>query len=66
LYLYFSVENDRLREPALCQLYRHFFVPYNFSLSGVVADVVQLVAALISIHVVSIHNPQCLSYEGVS
>ena len=27
-YSYFSVGNDQRREPALCQLYRHIFVPY--------------------------------------
>ena len=28
MYLYFSVGNGHTREPALCQLYRHTFVPY--------------------------------------
>jgi len=28
MYLYFSTENGQPREPALCQLYRHTFVPY--------------------------------------
>jgi len=27
--LYFSIENGRLRKPALYQLYRHTFVPYS-------------------------------------
>ena len=27
-YLYFSMGNGQPREPALCQLYRHIFVPY--------------------------------------
>ena len=27
IYLYFSIVNDLPREPALCQLYRHTFVP---------------------------------------
>ena len=27
IYLYFSIGNDQLMEPALCQLYRHTFVP---------------------------------------
>jgi len=27
IYLYFSIGNGQLREPALCQLYRHTFVP---------------------------------------
>ena len=26
-YLYFCIENRQPREPALCQLYRHAFVP---------------------------------------
>ena len=29
MYLYFSIGNDQLGEPALCQLYRHTFVPYT-------------------------------------
>jgi len=28
IYLYFSSGNGQPREPALCQLYRHTFVPY--------------------------------------
>jgi len=28
IYLYFSIGNDQPREPALCQLYRHTFIPY--------------------------------------
>ena len=28
IYLYFSIENGQPRKPALCQLYRHTFVPY--------------------------------------
>ena len=28
LYMYFSIGNGQPREPALCQLYRHTFVPY--------------------------------------
>ena len=31
IYLYSSIGNDQPREPALCQLYRHTFVPYAFS-----------------------------------
>ena len=30
IYLYFSIVNGQPREPALCQLYRHTFVPYAF------------------------------------
>jgi len=29
MYLYFSTGNGQLRKPALCQLYRHTFVPYS-------------------------------------
>jgi len=29
IYLYFSFGNGQPREPALCQLYRHTFVPIN-------------------------------------
>jgi len=29
IYLYFGAGNGRPREPALCQLYRHSFVPYS-------------------------------------
>ena len=29
IYLYFSIGNGQPREPALCQLYRHTFVPYT-------------------------------------
>ena len=29
IYLYFSIGNGQPREPALCQLYRHTFVPYS-------------------------------------
>jgi len=29
IYLYFSTGNGQPREPALCQLYRHTFVPYG-------------------------------------
>jgi len=29
--LYFSIGNGQPREPALCQLYRHSFVPYEFA-----------------------------------
>ena len=29
MYLYFSIGNGQPREPALCQLYRHTFVPYR-------------------------------------
>jgi len=29
MYLYFSTGNGQPREPALCQLYRHTFVPYS-------------------------------------
>ena len=29
IYLYFSIGNGQPREPALCQLYRHTFVPYG-------------------------------------
>ena len=29
IYLYFSIGNGGPREPALCQLYRHNFVPYS-------------------------------------
>ena len=29
IYLYFSTENGQPGEPALCQLYRHTFVPYD-------------------------------------
>ena len=29
IYLYFSIRNDQPREPSLCQLYRHTFVPYS-------------------------------------
>jgi len=32
-YLYFSVGNGQPRGPALCQLYRHIFVPYSRGLS---------------------------------
>jgi len=28
MYLYFSIGNDQPREPGLCQLYRHTYVPY--------------------------------------
>ena len=28
IYLYFSIGNGQPREPALCRLYRHTFVPY--------------------------------------
>ena len=28
IYLYFNIENGQPRKPALCQLYRHTFVPY--------------------------------------
>ena len=28
MYLYFSIGNGQPSEPALCQLYRHTFVPY--------------------------------------
>jgi len=31
MYLYFSTGNGQPREPALCQLYRHTFVPYTRS-----------------------------------
>ena len=33
MYLYFSIENGQPREPALCQLYRHTFVPYRQSVT---------------------------------
>jgi len=37
IYLCFSIGNDQPREPALCQLYRHTFVPYSqFSSSAYV------------------------------
>jgi len=40
-YLYFSIGNGQPREPTLCQLYRHTFVPYVcrslFSLTSSVA-----------------------------
>ena len=29
IYLYFSIGNGQPRQPALCQLYRHTFVPYR-------------------------------------
>jgi len=29
VYLYISIGNGQPREPALCQLYRHTFVPYT-------------------------------------
>jgi len=29
IYLYLSIGNGQPREPALCQLYRHIFVPYD-------------------------------------
>ena len=29
MYLYFSTGNGQPREPVLCQLYRHTFVPYQ-------------------------------------
>ena len=29
IYLYFSIGSGQSREPALCQLYRHTFVPYS-------------------------------------
>ena len=29
IYLYFSIGNGQPRETALCQLYRHTFVPYK-------------------------------------
>ena len=32
IYLYFSIGNGQPREPALCQLYRHTFIPYGLSL----------------------------------
>jgi len=32
MYLYFSIGNGQPREPSLCQLYRHTFVPYNLFL----------------------------------
>jgi len=28
IYLYFGIGNGQPRKPALCQLYRHIFVPY--------------------------------------
>ena len=31
MYLYFSIGNGQPGEPALCQLYRHTFVPYGIS-----------------------------------
>jgi len=31
MHLYFSIGNGQPREPALCQLYRHTFVPYYTS-----------------------------------
>ena len=34
MYLYFSIGNGQPREPALCQLYRHTFVPYESFLSA--------------------------------
>jgi len=37
MYLHFSIGNGQLREPALCQLYRHTFVPCA-CLCGVSAD----------------------------
>jgi len=35
-YLYFSIGNGQPREPALCQLYRHTFVPYASLKTGTV------------------------------
>jgi len=29
IYLYFCIGNAQPREPALCQLFRHIFVPYD-------------------------------------
>jgi len=35
IYLNFSIRNSQPREPALCQLYRHTFVSYDFSSPGI-------------------------------
>ena len=39
IYLYFSIGNGKPREPALCQLYRHTFVPDTKSLIRVSVSV---------------------------
>ena len=31
IYLYFMIGNGQPREPALCQLHRHMFVPFSIS-----------------------------------
>ena len=40
IYVYFSVGNGHLRVPALCQLYRHTFVPYTSTKCSMVRPII--------------------------
>jgi len=45
IYLYFSTGNGQTKEPALCQLYRHSFVPYAYTAAAAEAAAVSVQGA---------------------